>query len=145
MIKQKVKEIKNKIEEAQILEKEIKILINIVRFLFSISLVLAVLSDANLIMMPNVKNAIAFSVSVICLVICSICLGKSNSDGKHLLQDIKELEKKEKEYNSIQETEYLLQNKENRKFLEQSIQQLKNKQTITISREELQKWIGCNK
>ena len=62
----------------------------------------------------------------------------------------------EKEYNSIQETEYLLQNEENRKFLEQSMQQLKNKKTKMLSREEwkeikkqekFNKWIGriwCN-
>lgn len=62
----------------------------------------------------------------------------------------------EKEYNSIQETEYLLQNEENRKFLEQSMQQLKNKKTKMFSREEWEeikeqekfnKWIGriwCN-
>lgn len=57
----------------------------------------------------------------------------------------------EKEYNSIQETEYLLQNEENRKFLEQSMQQLKNKKTKMLSREEWEeikeqekfnKWIG---
>lgn len=57
----------------------------------------------------------------------------------------------EKEYNSIQETEYLLQNEENRKFLEQSMQQLKNKKTKMFSREEWEeikeqekfnKWIG---
>ena len=57
----------------------------------------------------------------------------------------------EKEYNSIQETEYLLQNEENRKFLEQSMQQLKNKKTKMLSREEwkeikkqekFNKWIG---
>lgn len=57
----------------------------------------------------------------------------------------------EKEYNSIQETEYLLQNEENRKFLEQSMQQLKNKKIKMFSREEWEeikeqekfnKWIG---
>lgn len=97
MEKQEVEEIKSKIEETQMLKKRIKRLMNTVRVLFSISLVLAVISGANLIMMLNVRNTIAFFVSVICLVICSICLGKSNSDGKHLLQDVKELEKKEKE------------------------------------------------
>ena len=42
----------------------------------------------------------------------------------------------EKEYNSIQETEYLLQDEENRKFLEQSIQQLKNKEEYSFSKKE---------
>lgn len=42
----------------------------------------------------------------------------------------------EKEYNSIQETEYLLQDEENRKFLEQSIQQLKNKEKNALSKKE---------
>lgn len=42
----------------------------------------------------------------------------------------------EKEYNSIQETEYLLQDEENRKFLEQSIQQLKNKEKYSFSKKE---------
>lgn len=42
----------------------------------------------------------------------------------------------EKEYNSIQETEYLLQDEENRKFLEQSIQQLKNKEKDAFSKKE---------
>lgn len=42
----------------------------------------------------------------------------------------------EREYNSIQETEYLLQDEENRKFLEQSIQQLKNKEEYSFSKKE---------
>ena len=42
----------------------------------------------------------------------------------------------EKEYNSIQETEYLLQDEENRKFLEQSIQQLKSKEKYAFSKKE---------